>query len=60
MLARRLIPIPPVMTLTEGIETTRMKSVTALTGDRRFELSSHANVWGRQGLMARTAWQSLE
>jgi magnesium chelatase family protein len=34
MLARRLTPILPAMTLVEAIETTRIHSVAGLTGDR--------------------------
>jgi magnesium chelatase family protein len=34
MLARRLTPILPDMTLADAIETTRMHRVTGLTGDR--------------------------
>ena len=34
MLARRLTPIVPAMTLAEAIETTRIHSVAGLTGAR--------------------------
>jgi magnesium chelatase family protein len=34
MLARRLTPILPAMTLAEAIETTHIHSVAGLTGDR--------------------------
>ena len=34
MLARRLTPISPAMTLAEAIETTRIHRVAGLTGDR--------------------------
>ena len=34
MLARRLTPILPAMTLAEALETTRIHSVAGLTGDR--------------------------
>jgi magnesium chelatase family protein len=34
MLARRLTPILPAMSLAEAIDTTRIHSVAGLTGDR--------------------------
>jgi magnesium chelatase family protein len=34
MLARRLTTIPPAMTLTEALETTRIHRVAGVTGDR--------------------------
>jgi len=35
MLARRLTPMLPAMTLAEALETTRVHRVAGLTGDRR-------------------------